>query len=52
LKYPRGICPVAEKVQPTLMQFVNNYGSVEEAKPQIIALSKTIEYFNQVSVQR
>jgi perosamine synthetase len=50
LKYPRGICPVAEKVQPTLMQFVNNYGSVEEAKPQIVALSKTIEYFNQLSV--
>ena len=33
-----GICPNAEKVQPQIMQFVNNYGSVEEAMPQIEAL--------------
>lgn len=45
INYSRGICPVAEKVQPKLMQFVNNYGRVEEAEPKIIALSKTIKHF-------
>lgn len=44
--YPRGICPVAEDIQPKLMQFVNNYGSMEEAAPMVEALRKTIEYFN------
>ncbi len=45
LKYPDGICPVAEKIQPKLMQFVTNYGSVEEAKPFVEALSKTIDFY-------
>lgn len=46
LEYPDGICPVAEKIQPQLMQFVTNYGSLEEAKPQIDALVKTIDFFS------
>ena len=37
--------PVAEKIQPKLMQFVTNYGSVEEAKPFVEALSKTIDFY-------
>ena len=45
LEYPRGICPVAEEIQSKLMQFVTNYGSIEEAEPKVEALSKTIEYF-------
>jgi len=45
LSYPRGICPIAERIQPKLMQFVNNYGSIEEAKPKVEALRKTIEFF-------
>ncbi len=45
LSYPMGICPVAEEIQPKLMQFVNNYGSKEEAAPKVEALKKTIEYF-------
>lgn len=45
VEYPRGICPVAEEIQPKLMQFVTNYGSMEEAGPKVEALSKTIEYF-------
>jgi perosamine synthetase len=45
LKYPRGICPVAEEIQPKLMQFVTNYGSLEEAEPKIEVLQKTIRYF-------
>mgnify|MGYP001303015016 CR=1 FL=1 len=46
LEYPDGICPVAEKIQPQLMQFVTNYGSLDEAKPQADALEKTIDYFS------
>ena len=46
LDYPDGICPVAEKIQPKLMQFVTNYGSVDEALPKIDALKKTIKYFS------
>jgi perosamine synthetase len=45
LKFPKGLCPVAEKIQPTLMQFVTNYGSEEEALPKVKALHKTIQYF-------
>ncbi len=45
ISYPRGICPVAEDVQPKLMLFVNNYGSIEEARPKVDALIKTIEFF-------
>lgn len=44
-RYERGLCPVAERVQPTLMQFVNNYGSPDEAAPKVEALRKTIAYF-------
>ena len=46
LDYPNGICPVAEEIQPKLMQFVTNYGSLEEAKPFVDALVKTIKYFS------
>ena len=46
IEFTNGICPNAEKVQPQIMQFVNNYGSVEEAMPQIEALRKTLEYFS------
>lgn len=45
LEFPRGICPNAEEVQPKLMQFVTNYGSIEEAKPMADALRKTIRFF-------
>lgn len=45
IEYPRGICPVAEAIQPKLMQFVHNYGSVEEAASKVGALRMTIEYF-------
>ena len=45
LKYPDGICPIAERIQPKLMQFVTNYGSTEEAKPFVEALSKTIDFY-------
>jgi dTDP-4-amino-4,6-dideoxygalactose transaminase len=38
-------CPNAELIQPQLMQFVNNYGSVDDAMPKIEALSRTIDFF-------
>ena len=43
--YPDGLCPIAEEIQPQLMQFVNNYGSLEEAEMQAEALVKTINYY-------
>lgn len=45
LDYGPGMCPVAEMLQPRLMQFVNNYGSLDEARPKVEALEKTIRYF-------
>jgi len=45
LQYHRGICPNAEAIQPKLMQFVTNYGSVDEARPMADALYKTIKFF-------
>ena len=43
VEYKEGLCPVTEKVQPTIMQFVNNYGSLEDAQPKVDALRKAIE---------
>jgi perosamine synthetase len=45
IEYPQGICPVAESVQPKLMQFICNYNGAEEATPKIKALQETIKYF-------
>ncbi len=45
LEFKKGFCPAAEKIQPKLMQFVNNYGSLDEARPKVEALKKTIQYF-------
>jgi perosamine synthetase len=45
LQYDRPICPVADTVQPKLMQFVTNFGSVEEAETHVEALRKTIRFF-------
>jgi len=47
LDYPlEGMCPVAEELQPQLMQFVNNYSSAAEAEPMVDALRKTIRAFS------
>ncbi|MHB9124714.1 MAG: DegT/DnrJ/EryC1/StrS family aminotransferase [Armatimonadota bacterium] len=40
-----GLCPVAESLQPKLMQFPLNYGTIEDAKLYADALKRTIEYF-------
>ena len=46
LSYKKGICPVAEMIQPQLMQFVTNYGDMKEAGLQTTALKKTIDFFS------
>jgi perosamine synthetase len=41
--YKRGICPVAEYLQPRLIQLKTNYGTIEHAKEQAAALKRTIQ---------
>lgn len=43
--YERGLCPVAERVQPKLMQFKTNYRSEAVAKQKAAALARTIKRF-------
>ncbi|MCF6284448.1 MAG: DegT/DnrJ/EryC1/StrS family aminotransferase [Candidatus Hydrogenedentes bacterium] len=43
--YRPGLCPVAEKVQPTLMQLKNNFGELAEAEKMAEALRDTIKHF-------
>jgi len=45
-KYYNGLCPVAEKIQPTLMQFTTNQKNDFEMKLQARALKKTIKFFS------
>ena len=45
-EYKPGLCPVAEKVQPNLMQFKTNYYDLEEANLMTEVLRKTIENFS------
>jgi perosamine synthetase len=40
--YERGLCPVAEKIQPSLMQFKTNYRSAKLAKKKAKILRETI----------
>ncbi len=46
LDYPRPVCPVADRLQPKLMQFPTNFGSRDEARPHVEALKHTIEFFD------
>ncbi len=43
ITYRKGLCPVAEDVQPKLMQFKTNYRDMNLAKRKALALKKTIE---------
>ena len=45
--YPQGICPVAEAVQPKLMQFKTNYRDIKLAQQKADALRKTIEFYGE-----
>jgi perosamine synthetase len=46
VSYKRGLCPVAESIQPKLMQFKTNYRNEQIAKQKAKALKNTIEHFN------
>lgn len=43
--YKQGICPIAEKIQPRLLQFKTNYWNENDIDKQVEILRKTIEYF-------
>lgn len=43
--YDTGLCPVAEKLQPRLMQFKTNYTNAERLKRAADALHRAIEFF-------
>jgi len=40
--FDRAKFPIANEVQPKLMQFVNNYGSTDEALPKVEAMKRAI----------
>ena len=44
-RYERGLCPVAEKIQPRLLQFKTNYWDTDDAERQAEILRQTISYF-------
>lgn len=44
--YGPGLCPVAERLQPRLLQFKTNYFSVERRTKAAEALQKTTQYFS------
>lgn len=45
-KWQRGLCPVAEKIQPQILAFKTNYWDWERAKKQAEVLKKTIAHFS------
>ncbi len=45
LYYPQGLCPVAESIQPRLMQFKTNYRSMELAERKAEVLRAVIRKF-------
>jgi len=45
VNYSDGICPVAEYLQPRLLQFKTNYFDFEIAKRKADVLAETIKYF-------
>lgn len=46
IKYKKGLCPIAEELQPRLIQLKTSFGDLEYAKSQSSILRKTIERFN------
>lgn len=45
VSYQEGLCPIAESIQPKIMQFKTNYRDTELAKSKANALRKTIKNF-------
>lgn len=44
-KYEKGLCPVAEYLQPRMIQLKTNYWNIDDAKKQAEILKKTIDEF-------
>jgi perosamine synthetase len=44
--YEKGLCPVAEILQPQMLQFKTNYFDTDEVEAQAEILKKTIRYFD------
>ena len=45
-KYEKGLCPVAESIQPKILQFKTNYTNLDIAEQKAYALKRTIEFFD------
>ncbi len=45
IDYPQGLCPVAEKIQPKIMQFKTNYRDLELAEKKADILRNVIQMF-------
>jgi len=43
VEFPKGLCPIAEEIQPQIMQFKTNYRSLNLAKKKAIILSRIIK---------
>ena len=48
IHYSKGLCPIAEALQPNLIQLKTNFESLDDAKKQAIALKKTIEHVDKL----
>ena len=48
--YKEGLCPVAENIQPQIVQLKTNFGSTKEVLKQVKALKKTIKNLNKGNV--
>jgi perosamine synthetase len=46
MKYQRGLCPIAESLQPRLMQFKTNYWDINKAYSQAEILRTTLRHFS------
>ena len=47
-KYAEGLCPIAEFLQPRMIQLKTNYWDLDEAKQQAEILRKTIAEYNSI----
>ena len=43
ITYKEGLCPVAESIQPKLIQLKTNFESIKTAEEQALILSETID---------
>ena len=50
IKYENGLCPVAESIQPYLIQLKTNFEDMQYAKEQSCALRKTIDNINLIKL--